>query len=89
MLPASYLVHASHHLREKEKYDFFLYVPHADAGEDWLEAVKKGMRRIPCDDATLLSYMRHEADIGTMEMGHGIYNRIRTELPDIKVCLVF
>ncbi|MGE4444198.1 MAG: hypothetical protein AB7E37_04365 [Candidatus Altimarinota bacterium] len=79
---------STHTLGEGEKYDFFLFAPHAGYGENWIPFIQETLVKKDFSSQILSDYIRHEADLGTKELSVGIFEDLKKYRPDLKVLLI-
>lgn len=71
-----------------EKYDFFIYAPHAWYDKSWIPFIKQTLINNNFSDEILYSYMKHEADLWTRELSFWIYEKLKEKRPDLKILLI-
>ncbi len=84
----AYEIFTSHTLNSWEKYDFFLYAPHAGAAPEWLPFVQTTLLKNIFSDELLASYMKHEADIWAWELATCIFQELKNIRSDLKILLI-
>lgn len=79
---------STHLLSPGEKYDFFLFAPHAGDSNAWVPFIQKTCVRknISCD--LLHDYIKHEADIGSRELSIWIFEILKIQRPELKILLI-
>jgi hypothetical protein len=84
----TYEIFITHKLNYWEKYDFFIFSPHAWHDRVWLDFIKNSLVKNEFDDEILYSYIKHEADIWTKEIASKIFENIKKNHKDIKICVI-
>lgn len=79
---------STHTLWEWEKYDFFLFAPHAWYWENWIPFIQETLVKKDFSSQILSDYIRHEADLGTKELSVWIFEDLKKYRPDLKVLLI-
>lgn len=84
----AYEILTTHTLWEWEKYDFFLFAPHAGYWENWIPFIQETLIKKDFSSQLLYDYIKHEADLGTKELSVWIFEKLKTQRPDLKLLLI-
>lgn len=79
---------STHTLWEWEKYDFFLFAPHAGYWENWIPFIQETLVKKDFSSQLLSDYIKHEADLGTKELSVWIFEDLKKYRPDLKILLI-
>lgn len=79
---------STHLLSPGEKYDFFLFAPHAGDSSTWIPFIQETCvkKDFSCD--LLYDYIRHEADLGSRELSVWIFETLKIQRPELKILLI-
>lgn len=81
-------IFSSHQLLPGEKYDFFLFAPHAWDSTQWIPFIQETFAGNYFSSELLHNYIRHEADLGSRELSLWIFEKLTLQRPELKILLI-